>query len=429
MVAPDEHDDASFSLDLSGYDDADANYTERDPDAVDHVERDAEPDPHPKVVCAESPPPASHRHEWFGDLTAATGEPPDHSCLAVGGDSEHGPCLLYDRKVNTVFGPPGSGKSWLAALGAVEVTEWGSAVVIDYEDDAASWSSRLRALLALDPRANEYERWIEVGLAGVRYVRPSGPLTTDPYTLERLLRHIGDTEAGGLVVLDSVGRAMSTDGLSESNPQHVMAWMNALPVALTRLGWAVLLIDHQGKNVGDSPTESFRKVAEVAAAYRLAPRQQFTRTRAGYADLVVKKDRYGTYSEGETVAEFIVQPLEEADTDGATDFKLAPPGAWRRSHSKGAGASRHATPGELPEDVLAATYEALVAAGDAMTKNDWKAAVRGHDRPSVNAAMIALLDGADVDRRVSYREVRRGRTRAHMCWPTAFPDRAPEGAG
>lgn len=233
------------------------------------------------------------------------------------------------------------------------------------------------------------------------------------------------TEFGGLVVIDSVGRAMATDGLSDSNPQHVMAWMNALPVALTRLGWTVLLIDHQGKSVGDSPTESFRKIAEVAAAYRVAPEERFSVSRAGYARLVGKKDRYGTYTEGETVAEFIVQPPEDGDADGTTAFALAAPGTWRRSRGRGAGVSGHATPGSIPEDVLAATYDTLVAAGEALTKDAWKKAVRGHALPSVNAAMIALLDGADAERRVSLREVKRGKARAHMCWPTAFPDRAP----
>lgn len=416
MMASDEPDDASFCLDLSECDDADADYTERDPDAVDHVERDAEPDPPPlKVVGSDSPPPAIHRHEWFSDLTAAASNAPEHFGMAVGGDPENGPNLLYSRKVHTIFGPPGSGKSWLGALAAVECLEWTYPVLIDYEDDAASWTSRLLGLgLA------------ESDLGMVDYVRPTGPLTTDAFTLDRVLRHIGDGAKypeGGLVVIDSVGRAMASDGLSESNPQHVMAWMNALPVALTRLGWTVLLIDHQGKTVGDSPTESFRKIAEVAAAYRVAPEERFSVSRAGYARLVVKKDRYGTYTEGETVAEFIVQPPE--DGDGITDFTLAAPGTWRRSHGKRAGASGHATPGSIPENVLAATYDALVAAGEALSKNDWKKAVRGHDLPSVNEAMIALLDGADPERLVSFREAKRGRARPHMCWPSTFPDRAP----
>lgn len=418
-MASDEPDDASFSLDLdlSKYDDADADYTEGDPDAADHVERDAEPDLPPlRVVSADAPPPARHLHKWFGDLTAEAGKPPDGFGMAVGDSPENGPNLLYHRKVHTIFGPPGSGKSWLAALAAGECLEWTYPVIIDYEDDAASWSSRL---LALGTAKSD--------LGMVVYVQPGAPLTTDALALDRVLAHIGDApeNEGGLVVIDSVGRAMAIDGLSESNPQHVMAWMNALPVALTRLGWTVMLIDHQGKTPGDSPTESFRKLAEVAAAYRLTPEEKFSASRAGYARLVVKKDRYGTYAEGDTVAELIFQPSGSGDADGPSVFTLAEPGTWRRSHGKAARGSGHAAPVEVPEALLAATYEALVTAGEALTKNDWKKAVRGHDRPSVNAAMVALLGGADSERRVSLREVRRGRARAHMCWPSAFPDRAP----
>lgn len=417
MVAPDEHEDASFYLDLSECDDAAADYTEHDPDAVDHFEREAEPGPPSlTVVGADSPPRTAHRHEWFADLTTEKGKAPEHFGMAVGGDPGDGPNLLYDAKVNTVFGPPGSGKSWLGALAAVECTEWTYAVVIDYEDEAASWAMRLLAL-----------GLPESDLGMIQYVRPDGPLTTDAFMLDRVLAHIGDApeREGGLVVIDSVGRAMAADGLSESNPQHVMAWMNALPVALTRRGWTVLLVDHQGKHVGDSPTESFRKIAEVAAAYRLAPEERFSATRAGYARLVVKKDRYGTFTEGEVVGEFIVQPPEVGAADGTTTFTLAAPDTWRRTHGKRAGASGHVMPGSLPEDVLAATYDALVAAGEAQTKNDWKKSVRGHDLPSVNEAMKLLLDGTDPERRVSLREVKRGRTRAHMCWPSAFPERAP----
>jgi hypothetical protein len=112
-----------------------------------------------------------------------------------------------------------------------------------------------------------------------------------------------------LVVIDSVGEAMSHAGIDSNSDPEVAAWMTqAKMIARWPSRPAVVLLDHVTKNQNaDNPARgaigSQRKLAAITgAAYRVHVTTPFAIDKPGALKLVVEKDRLGTRPRGSTAA-------------------------------------------------------------------------------------------------------------------------------
>jgi len=234
---------------------------------------------------------------WEGDYA-----PPRPSML----ERSDGVALLYPGRVHSLAGEPGGGKTWVALHAILEaVRSGGTGLMIDYEDNPASFVARLQALGAT---VAEAERIV--------YVRPTGPLgAVDRHRLLSL--------AVSLAVIDSVGESLAVEGESPNDDDAVARWMRLLPRMLAQGGAAVLLLDHVTKDResrGLWAIGSQRKLAAIdGAAYGLEVRVAPTREATGYMSILCAKDRHGTHQRGRVVAQ-----VEVSSGEGVTVALTAP---------------------------------------------------------------------------------------------------------
>lgn len=228
-----------------------------------------------------------------------------------------GRALFYDAAINGVAGEPAAGKSWVAFLAAVQEMRQGYPVVfVDLEDTPRRTVKRLYAVGASQAEVAEL----------FRYVRPEeGYNQTSRDALDRV------AEGARLVVIDSTGEALSLQGAKSNADEDVTAWFTALPKHLAQRGKCVLLLDHVAKVEGGRwPIGSQRKLAAISGAqYTLGLGKAFSRTEGGWSELIVSKDRHGTYYQGEKPAmlDVLVDPgsFELTDHDGRETEIAGPP--------------------------------------------------------------------------------------------------------
>lgn len=225
----------------------------------------------------------------------------------VGLAPEDGPgALLYRGKVNGLAGESNAGKSWTALVIARQELESGEGVLyLDLEDDGVAMTDRLLQMGAdLDQVAERFA-----------YVNPGTRFDTDA---RAALLAILDRLAPSLVVIDSVGEALSLEGMRPNEDDEVARWFRLLPRWLAGHACepAVLVLDHVPKVDGGLwPIGSQRKRAAVTGAqYMQERRAPFSQRRAGYSVLKVAKDRHGAYGTGDTAAHLVVTPGEDGVT-------------------------------------------------------------------------------------------------------------------
>lgn len=202
--------------------------------------------------------------------------------------------VLYDAAVNSVFGRPGGGKSYLACAFIVEAVRAGRvAIVVDHEDVGRTWARRLRGLgletADLDDR--------------LQYLQPTGALTdADVHWLGRLAAELGDP----LVVIDSAAEAMAAAGLDETRAPDVTAWFQQVARPLAHAGACVLLLDHVTKATDKGARWARGSGAKLAAcdgaALALDTVEPFARGTSGIGELIVGKDRHGAVGPAGEVA-------------------------------------------------------------------------------------------------------------------------------
>lgn len=234
-------------------------------------------------------------------------ERPRPTVGAVGLAPEDGPgALLYRGKVNGLAGESNAGKSWTALVIARQELESGEGVLyLDLEDDGVAMTDRLLQMGAdLDQVAERFA-----------YVNPGTRFDADA---RAALLAILDRLAPSLVVIDSVGEALSLEGMRPNEDDEVARWFRLLPRWLAGHACepAVLVLDHVPKVDGGLwPIGSQRKRAAVTGAqYMQERRAPFSQRRAGYSALKVAKDRHGAYGTGETAAHLVVTPREDGVT-------------------------------------------------------------------------------------------------------------------
>ena len=230
----------------------------------------------------------------LGPILDGSWEPPRPTLLT----RDDGVGLVYPGRVHSLAGEPGGGKTWVALhLAAAVISNGGTAMLIDYEDQPGSAVSRLLAL-GVAPDAIR-ERFT--------YVRPDGPL------IDRQGRVAGHTMArleaigADVVIIDSIGESLAAEGLKPNDDDAVARWFRLLPRRLARAGSAVLGVDHQAKSKDDRglwAIGSQRKLAAIdGAAYIAEVKVAPTKTKDGHLRIVCAKDRHGTHQRGHTVAD------------------------------------------------------------------------------------------------------------------------------
>ena len=173
----------------------------------------------------------------------------------------------------------------------LEAVERGEhAMVVDFEDTAATTFTRLRQMGADERVVNQ-----------VHHVTP-----TTRYRDGALPGNVTDLAARcSIVLIDSTGEALAHSGLDQNVDDDVTTWMRHAPRALARLGPAVVLIDHQVKekeSQGRWAIGSHRKLAAIdGVAYTVRLVESFSKVKAGRVKVTCAKDRGGNYGVGVAV--------------------------------------------------------------------------------------------------------------------------------
>ena len=262
-------------------------------------------------------------------------------------DRDDGQILVYAGRTNSLFGKPGTAKSYIAILVMCAAMQQGGRVLlVDYEDRPTTL----------------YERTAGMGIEGqFMNVNAFRYLDHELFAPEQETARMGAIEwlkgaekpKYSLVVIDA---AESAGCPSDGAP--VMAWIHEHVHVWSTEGLGVLLIDHlpKRKPIGDNVIGPIGSQAELAAITGSALEVKgtaWTRKRPGQVSLVVHKDRGGCLprrlqpaatvtgehlggrlvlrvqvpsagnvaAEGEDVELRILQVLQEAGADGVTSVK------------------------------------------------------------------------------------------------------------
>ena len=202
-------------------------------------------------------------------------------------DREDGQILLYARRTNTLFGKPGTAKSYLAILVMLRAMQQGGRVILaDHEDRPTTL----------------YERAAGMGIEGqFMNVEAFRYLDHELFADEQVAARMGAIEwlkdaknpEYSLVVIDA---AESAGCPSDGAP--VMTWIQDHVHLWATEGLGVLLIDHlpKRKTIGDDvigPIGSQAKLASITGSALEVKGTAWTRKRDGQVSLVVHKDRLG----------------------------------------------------------------------------------------------------------------------------------------
>ena len=193
-----------------------------------------------------------------------------------------GSTLLYDGKLNFLFGTPGSGKSWVALYCVHETLLRGRrAIYWDHEDTPGTLSRRSK-LMGLDLAAS----W---GEDQFKYLRPG--LDGSTLAMTEAMEWIAGGDGPTLVVIDSAESAgCPSDGAD------VAPWLAKIVLPFLEAGCTVLVLDHvpkrkEGRPLG--PIGSQHKLARIDGAALYVTGVPWTQKTDGHLTLYNHKDRHG----------------------------------------------------------------------------------------------------------------------------------------
>ncbi|MGO2862876.1 MAG: AAA family ATPase [Brevibacterium sp.] len=259
-------------------------------------------------------------------------EPPAPEILG----RDDGNSLFYRGQVNSLFGEPESGKTWIALAAAAEtLNEGGSAVIIDLDHNGMlSTVSRLVSLGASQDALVNFDQF--------RYVEPE-----DRDEMYAVVHELVDMRPD-VVVLDSIGELLPALGLNSNSPDDFTAAHSLALKPLARFGACVIAIDHVAKNPDSAsrgPTGTAAKSRAIGGvSLRVKVKEAFAPGRGGSAYISIRKDRHGGLRATSPAGDN--EPL-------AGTFALHPDG-YRTKYSIYAPDDGDSMPGSAPgEDVAA----------------------------------------------------------------------------
>jgi hypothetical protein len=226
-----------------------------------------------------------------------------------------GVSLLYPGTTNALLGESESGKSWVAMYAVAQTLARGnSAVFLDFEATPATVFGRLRLLGATgDQLTHQFA-----------YVQPGEPLSEfHSQALTRTLTDLYPT----LVVLDGVTDAMGLHGLNPLDNADAAKFDRHVLRAITDRGPALLQVDHVPRSKDADGKYAIgaqhKRAAIGGASYRVEVVMPFAPGRAGWAKLLIAKDRHGAVREvaSSVAAEFHLDATDKA----APIAELRPP--------------------------------------------------------------------------------------------------------
>jgi hypothetical protein len=237
---------------------------------------------------------------------------------------DDGCALFYPGQVNSLFGDPESGKTWVAMAAVAEtLASGGSAVVVDLDHNGLE--STLSRLIALG-----VDEEVLRDAARFRYTEPE-----DADHLDRVVKDLCPWRPG-VVVIDSIGELLPMLGCSSNSPDEFTAAHARALKPLAQVGSAVIIIDHLAKNnesrtQGASGTAAKRR-AIGGTSLRVIPQEPFIPGHGGSCVLRVNKDRHGGLrahclpEKGEPLAGV----FEIVDSDGELAWEMRPPTGHER---------------------------------------------------------------------------------------------------
>ena len=193
-----------------------------------------------------------------------------------------GSTLLYDSKLNFLFGTPGSGKSWLALYCVHETLLRGQRAIYWDHEDTPGTLKRRSSLIGLDLA----EFWRDDQF---KYLRPG--LDGSTLAMAEAMTWIAGGDGPTLVVIDSAESAgCPSDGAD------VAPWLAKIVLPFLEAGCTLLVLDHvakrkEGRALG--PIGSQHKLARVDGAALYVSGVPWTQKTDGHLVLTNHKDRHG----------------------------------------------------------------------------------------------------------------------------------------
>ena len=193
-----------------------------------------------------------------------------------------GATLLYDGKLNFLFGTPGSGKSWVALYAIHEALLRDHRAIYWDHEDTPSTLKRRSLLIGLDLA----DFWSD---GQFKYLRPG--LDGSTLAMAEAMTWIAGGDGPTLVVIDSAESAgCPSDGAD------VAPWLAKIVLPFLEAGATVLVLDHvpkrkEGRPLG--PIGSQHKLARVDGAALYVSGVPWTQKTDGHLTLYNHKDRHG----------------------------------------------------------------------------------------------------------------------------------------
>jgi hypothetical protein len=208
-------------------------------------------------------------------------EPPKPALLT----RTDGHALLYAGRVNSLFGDPEAGKTWVALAACVEALNAGRRVLIlDLDHNGAE--AVVPNLLALGAHRN-----ILVDRATFRYC--------EPHEAAEVYSVVTDCQTWrpAVALIDSIGELLPMLGASSNSADEYTIANGRVLQPLADAGAAVIGIDHLAQNlpsrtIGPTGTTAKRR-AIGGTAFRVKTCRQFIPGKGGAAWLLINKDRHG----------------------------------------------------------------------------------------------------------------------------------------